>query len=297
MSIMADRDVRIGSVEELLSMAEALEKEAATRYRDLSARMARQGDAEMAAQFEVLAKMEELHADHVADRARALIGRAPAALRAKWDLPPNFDEDEASGAALGAYQALAFAVRNEERAFAFYTYIAAEAQHSGIRALAEDLARDELEHASILRHHRRRAFHVKRPTSEEIPGSLDALVESARRWDGEAAAAHGALAKALDEAGESEDAEIFRHLAAEEEKAAAGATGSMLPRLRSVADGLRLLEEGFDRFARIGERSDDESVVASAHRLAEKMIARLALAGGARSNTLLQASRGQAESP
>jgi rubrerythrin len=287
MSIMAHR---VGSVEELLAMAEALEKEATARYRALSARMAQQGDAEMAAQFETLAKMEELHADHVADRARALIGRAPAALRAKWDLPPNYDEDDARGAALGAYQALAFAVRNEERAFAFYTYIAAEAQHPGIRALAEDLARDELEHASILRHHRRRAFHVKRPASEEIPASLDALTESARRWDAAAAAAHASLAKALEEAGESQDADIFRRLAAEEEKAAAGATGSMLRRLRSAADGLRLLEEGFDRFARIGERSDDERVVAEAQRLASEMIARLALAGGARSNTLLQAS-------
>jgi rubrerythrin len=283
--------VRIGSVEDLLSVAEALEREAAARYRALSVRMARQGDAQMAAQFETLVGMEELHLEHVADRARLLIGRAPATLPVKWDLPPSYDEDEARGATLSAYQALAFAVRNEERAFAFYTYVAAEAENPGVRALAEDLARDELEHASILRRQRRRAFHFQRPEPIEIPESVDALLESARRWDGEAASAHAELAKALDEAGESDDAEIFRRLAAEEEKGAAGTTGAALPRLRSAADGLRLMEDGFDRFALIGERSTDEGVVAEAQRLAREMIARLALAGGARSNTLLEARK------
>jgi hypothetical protein len=39
--------------------------------------------------------------------------------------------------------------------------------------------------------------------------------------------------------------------------------------------------------ALIGERSNNEDVVAEAQRLAGETIARLALAGGARSNTLL----------
>ena len=95
-------------------------------------------------------------------------------------------------------------------------------------------------------------------------------------------------ANALDEAGESEDAAIFRRLAAQEEKAAAGAAGAAdMPKLRSAADGLRLLEDGFDRYALIGERSNDEQVVAEAQRLAGEMVARLAMAGGARSNMLI----------
>jgi rubrerythrin len=284
-------NVRIGSVEELLSVAAALEKEAAARYRGLSARLARLGDTEMAAEFEALARMEELHGDHVADRARSLLGRAPASLRLDWDLPPTYDEDEARGATLGAYQALAFAVRNEERAFAFYTYVAAEAKVPAVRALAEDLARDELEHASILRRHRRRAFRSERPAAMEIPGNVDLLRASARQWDGAAAAAHGALAKALDDAGESEDAAVFRRLAADEETAAAGAIGAAVPPLRNAEDGLRLLEDAFDRFALIVERSKDEKVVAEAQRLSAAVIGRLALAGGARRNTLLPADR------
>lgn len=277
----------VASADELLAVAQALEREAAARYRALSARMARQGDSSMAAQFAVLAGMEDRHASDIAERGQALLGHAPALPSAGWDLPPTYDEEEARGAMLGAYQALAFAVRNEERAFVFYTYVAAEAEDPEVRALAEQLARDELQHAALLRHHRRRAFHAERPVAAEIPQSVDALRRLAQRWDRQAAAAHAALAKALDEVGETEDAAIFRRLAAQEAEAAAGAVGDVIPKLRSAADGLRLLEEAFDRCASIGEKSNDERVVAEAQRLAGERIARLALAGGARSNTLL----------
>ncbi|MGA2794150.1 MAG: ferritin family protein [Roseiarcus sp.] len=207
-------------------------------------------------------------------------------------MPARYDEEEARGATLGAYQALAFAVRNEERAFAFYTYVAAEADDPDVRALAEELARDELEHAALLRHRRRRAFHAERPAAAEIPPSVDALRAMARRWDAEAAAAHAALATTLDEAGETADAAIFRRLATQEAGAAAGAAAPAVPKLRSAADGLRLLEEGFDRYALIGDRAGDERVVAEAQRLAGETVARLALAGGARGNTLLGADAG-----
>ena len=288
MSSTGQLPARVGSVDEFLAVAQALEREAAARYRALSARMARQGDSEMAARFDFLAGIEDRHANHVEDRGRALLGHAPDPARVRWELPTGYDEEEASGAALGAYRALAFAVRNEERAFAFYTYVAAEAERSDVRALAEELARDELEHAALLRHHRRRAFHAHRPAAAERPESVEALRLLAKRWDAEAAAAHTALANALDEAGESADAAIFRRLAEQEGGAVVGATA--MPKLRNAADGLRLLEENFDRYAMIGERSDDEQIVAEAQRLASEMVGRLALAGGARSNTLLGAA-------
>jgi rubrerythrin len=287
MGTLGHVNTQMSSPDELLSVAAALEREAATRYRALAERMARQGDAEMSAQFDALAGMEDAHASDVAERSHALVGHAPAVRRANWDLPPNYDEEQARGATLSPYQALAFAVRNEERAFVYYTYVAAETEDAGIRALAEEMARDELEHAALLRRHRRRAFHSERPVAAEIPQSVEALRAAAQGWNGEAAAAHAALANALDDAGETEDAAIFRRLAAREEKAAAGAAGAAIPKLRSAADGLRLLEEEFDRFALIGERSDNEDVVAEAQRLAGESVARLALAGGARSNTLL----------
>jgi rubrerythrin len=284
--------VRIGSRDDLLALAGALEQESAVRYRALSARMRHLGDAPLAAQFATLAEIEDRHAVHVAERSRALLGRAPDPAPVGWELPAGHDAQEAAGATLSAYQALAFAVRNEERAFAFYTYVAAEAVDPDIRALAEDLARDELRHAAQLRHHRRRAFHADRPEAVERPETVDALQALARRWDAEAAAAHTALAAALDAAGEADDATIFRRLAAQEADTARGAVAAAVPALRNAADGLRLVEAGFDRYALIGERADDEQVLAEAQRLAGDMLARLALAGGARRNALLGARAG-----
>jgi rubrerythrin len=278
------------SVKELLAVTEALERESAAHYRALSARMARRGDAAMASLFDMLAGIADSHANHIAERCRALLGHSPEPVPLTWDVPAHYKgEDEVRGATLGAYQALAFAVRNEERAFAFHTYVAAEAENPELRALAEELARDELKHAALLRHHRRRAFHARRPSALEVPRSVEALRSLARRWDTEAAAAHAALAMVLDKAGAHADAAIFRRLAADEDPAASATTAADIPKLRSAVDGLRLLEEGFERYALIAERADDEHVMAEAQQLAAQMVARLASTGGARSTMLLDA--------
>jgi rubrerythrin len=277
----------VDSLDELLTLANAMEQEAATRYRILSAQMQRQGDGAMAAQFEMLAGLEENHVAEVTARSRTVLGRAPDAARIRWDLPAGYDKEKSRGAPLTAYQALVFAVRNEERAFAFYTYLAAEAEQPDVRALAEALARDELEHAALLRHYRRRAFHAERPATMDLPETVEALRAMARDHDAEAAVAHAALASALDAAGAAEDATIFRNLAAREADAADGTAAPAIPALRDAAEGLRLLETAFDRYALIAERVSDELVVAEAQSLAGEIVARLALAGGARRNSLL----------
>jgi rubrerythrin len=280
-------NVRVRSANDLLAVAEALEREAAARYRSLSARMARQGDMEMTALFDSLAGMEDRHASQIGDRSLELLGHRPDIAHVKWETPPGYDQDEARGAELGAYEALAFAVHNEERAFAFYSYLSAEAESDEIRAMAENFARDELEHAALLRQHRRRAFHKKRPATFEIPTNIDELRALTRLWDAEAAAAHAGLADALRANGEDADAAIFQRLSEDELSCAAGVHADSASVLRSVADGLRILEECFDRYASIAERSDDEALVAEAQNLASNIVARLAIAGGARSNTLL----------
>ncbi len=192
------------------------------------------------------------------------------------------------GADLDAYQALAFAVRNEERAFAFYSFVAAEAESDEIRALAEDLARDELQHASLLREFRRRAFHERRPMPLPAPLDIEDLRGLARGWDAEAAAAHAALANSLAALGEAEDAAVFRRLAEDEARSAAGAVATNAPLLKNAADGLRLLEKDFDRYALIAERAKDEELIEEAQHLASRTVRRLAATGGALGNALLE---------
>jgi hypothetical protein len=59
---------------------------------------------------------------------------------------------------MDAYRSWAVAVRNEERAFAFWSYVAAHGASPEIRNAAERMAREELEHAKTLRRERRKAF-------------------------------------------------------------------------------------------------------------------------------------------
>jgi len=270
----------IRTMDDLLSVADAMERDSAERYRGFASRLRKQGDADLAAEFETLAALEDRHVGQVAARARTTLGRTARPLPADWRLP-SFSEEEARGALLDPYHALAFAVRNEERAFSFYTYIAAAADDQALRALAEDLARDELDHASLLRRLRRRAFHQERPVNVEIPKSVERLRDLVRQWEKRSARAHAALADRLELSGQPGEAGVFRRLASEEEAAAADAPVAEAPSLSSAAEGLRLIEECFDRLALIGERAKDEPVVAEAQRLAAQMVARLALAGEA----------------
>jgi rubrerythrin len=271
----------IRSVEDLLSVAEAMERDSADRYRRFAADLRKRGDESVAAEFEALAALEDRHVGEVAARAHSVLGKPAGPLPVGWRLPPSLGDEEARGALLNAYQALAFAVRNEERAFAFYTYVAAAAGNQAVRRLAEDLARDELEHASRLRRLRRRAFHQDRPAKLEIPTSVERLSVLVRQWEKSAALAHARLADRAEQAGRQEEAEIFRRLAAEEDAAAVDAPIALAPPLVSAAEGLRLVEETFDRLTLIAERAKDERVLAEAQRLAEGLIARLALAGEA----------------
>jgi rubrerythrin len=73
---------------------------------------------------------------------------------------------------LTPYRALASAVRHEERAFAFWTYVAAHADKTEVREAAERMALEELEHVSILRRERRKAFHAEQEASISPVGSV-----------------------------------------------------------------------------------------------------------------------------
>ena len=74
------------------------------------------------------------------------------------------------------------AVRNEERAFAFWSYVAAHAEVAEVRQAAETMAHEELGHVSILRRERRNAFHAERRSGGFLHSG--GSVRSRRRWSG-----------------------------------------------------------------------------------------------------------------
>jgi rubrerythrin len=285
------KPANISSTAELFAMAHAMEHEAGRRYDDLAARMRRGGQQGLAELFSFLAGIERKHAARIQDQSLRITGHAAADVPMRWEVPENFDEEAASSQLLTPYLALAIAVRNEERAFAFYCYVAAETRDHDIRVLAEEFAKDELDHATLLRRERRRAYREsdRGPASRpEIPDTVDDLLAHSLRLEATAAMQHHDISQSELTSGKSEAARIFSEAAADEQRMAVAiaarlnttisppATGKAL----SVRDGLRILEEALNFYVDVAERSRNEAVVTEAQALAEIAVRRLSLARG-----------------
>lgn len=287
----------VSSAGELMAMAHAMEKEAGRRYRQLAAQMRLRQEDHLAELFTFLSEIEEKHVSKIEDRARELLATPVSAMPAGWRVPETFDEEEAASRLLTPYRALALAVRNEDRAFAFYSYVAADAPDETTRKLAEDLAKDELEHAHLLRRERRAAFRNERPkpqASHGVPESLRELWTVSAEAESRAADYHYALAAALG-AEDERLATVFACAAEDEDTCVREATdriGALRPAQLQVAqpaveDGLRLVEECFELYADIAERAKDETVVREAQSLAARAVRRLSLVCGSVSDAAL----------
>ena len=146
-------DPGIGPVDmrTLAGLALAIEHESVQRYAALADAMKRRGEPDTAAAFQALCEEERRHVDAV-DRWAASVGEpAPASENLAWRLPADLASswNEVAGSALlTPYRALSIAVVNEQRAFAFYSYLAAHATDERVRVEAERLAGEELRHAA-----------------------------------------------------------------------------------------------------------------------------------------------------
>lgn len=167
-----DPDIDVVSMSTLVEIARAIEDEAVRRYALLAELMDRRGEPATAAAFRAMGEEERRHVVAVDRWAASVEEPLGAAADFEWVLPEDLSsswEDIAGSALLTPYRAFAVAVENEERAFAFYAYLAARAENDRIKAEAEKLGSEELRHAALLRGWRRRAYHRERGTGQ--PGS------------------------------------------------------------------------------------------------------------------------------
>jgi rubrerythrin len=161
---LLERNPDLGPVSSalLVGIANAIEQEAVARYTRLGDIMARRGEAELADAFRTMLEEERAHVDAVSRWAASLGEAIPDVAAFRWRLPPELSKawDEAAGSALFTpYRAFALAVDNEQRAFALYSYLAAQADDADVRSRAEMLAAEELRHAAVMRRWRREAWH------------------------------------------------------------------------------------------------------------------------------------------
>ena len=267
----------VKSLEELFAIASAMEQEAASRYAEIAGRMRREGSPALAEVFERLSAEEQGHLASVVHWSRKTKGQDPDPARIRWQLPETFDDEGAATASprlLSAYRTLSIAVRNEERAFAFWSYVAAHAESTEIRQAAEAMAHEELGHVATLRRERRKAFHDERrqsdatregggPDSAALERSLADLLES--RADEAPAPERDRLLKFADEA---------RHHARELDQ-------SPIPMSRSAVhslpnDPVVLAELLTERYLEAGDVLRDEEALGRVQALAGRAVARLA---------------------
>ncbi|MFK4578850.1 rubrerythrin [Bradyrhizobium ottawaense] len=151
------------SLDELFALAHAMEQEAANRYESLAQDMRGQGKADLAEVFTKLAAAEREHVDSVTQWSQSRRGKSPDPALVRWEAPealaPEAAAEVKTSRLMTPYRALAMAVRNEERAFAFWSYLAAYSKDPDIKRASEAMAREELGHVATLRKERRRAYH------------------------------------------------------------------------------------------------------------------------------------------
>lgn len=156
----------VRSLGEFFTIAHWLECDAAAHYAETAARLRGAGNPDTAAVFERLADEKRGRALDVERWSNQRTGTAPDPLAARWKPQGMFGEEESGDDALprlaNAYCALALAVRHQERAFVFWSYVVAQAGDPAVRQTAAALAEEELHRASTLRRERRQAFHAQR---------------------------------------------------------------------------------------------------------------------------------------
>lgn len=253
------------TLDELFALAHAMESEAAAKYAEFGAAMRAQGHDDLAAVFEGIAAEERGHVAHVDAWSEQRLGHEPNPAALRWLAPPTFEEEDAAEMSgsnlLTPYRVLTVATRNEERAFAFWSYVAANAARPEVRQAAETMAKEELGHVAAFRRERRKAFHAMRGETA-TPQARQAAADLELR-----------LAKALDESPGGHFAELAaeaRAMAVESRKFGLQAGG---PKDGSAA---ALAEALVDAYLEGVDASEDEDQLHAVQQLAERAVRRLA---------------------
>lgn len=208
------------TIDEVLALADALERQAVVRYELFGRSMRRVGHDNLANVFEALAAEEKRHVRGVERLSEELLAGPPTADVMDWIVPETFSpEDAGAPSQLTLHDVLAIAIRSEERAFSFWTHVAATTTSEPVRQQAESMARQELVHAAKLRHERRQAYQTLGPSiprsyanAAAVPNAR-AVWREARRLEGQAADYLAAAGTRLLQLGDEESAILLQTIA------------------------------------------------------------------------------------
>lgn len=268
----------LASLDELFELASAMEQEAADKYAELAQEMQRQDRSDLALVFADLAAAEREHVHSVARWSQSRRGKAPDPALVRWETSETFDAETASEIRTSRlttpYRALAMAVRNEERAFAFWAYVAAFSGDSEIKQAAEAMAREELGHVATLRKERRRAYRSEHKEVERSGRDSTGLVQiDARALELRLAAQLADLERGLGGTAAVRTRELLEETT--QMSKTTGGIGKFPASLRQ-RDAETISEALADAYLQAAESSGDQTQVVLLQGLAERAITRLA---------------------
>ena len=265
------------SLDELFALAHAMEQEAANKYDSLAGDMRGQGKDELAEVFTRLAAAEREHVDSVSQWSQSRRGKVPDPALVRWEAPealaPEAAAEVKTSRLMTPYRALAMAVRNEERAFAFWSYLAAYSHDADIKKASEAMAKEELGHVATLRKERRRAYHQEHDRSGPDPPTPRPphIVAHGR------AAAVGPQPPDLEQRLSGPAAIRTRDIRQQTIEMADAAAGlGSFPASMEQKDPLEIAEALVDGYLDGAERSSDAPHLERLQQLAERAISRLA---------------------
>lgn len=138
----------IRTIEEFFAHALAIEREAARSYRKFQDHFQDHGDEVLAGLCGNLARLEQDHYELLLEKCRALSLPPISDDSYRWleSGPPESSQRELVYRVANARQLLEIALDAEHRARVFFEWIAKTSVDSGVRDLAQEMAREENEH-------------------------------------------------------------------------------------------------------------------------------------------------------
>ncbi len=144
-------DVSALSIQDALDLAILMEEEARRRYDDFTHVVGGRYGGDAADMFRLMARYEEAHRSELAERRRAMFGDAPS--RLTLDMLDDLEAPDrgAPRVFMSARQAMEVALRSEEKAHDFFDQALPGIADPAVRALFEELRREELRHRDLVR--------------------------------------------------------------------------------------------------------------------------------------------------
>jgi rubrerythrin len=138
------------SLQDALDLAVLIEEEARDRYQEFGDQMELHHTADAARFFRFMARNEEKHRAELASRRSGIYGDAPARITRNQLFEVEAPEYDEARVSMTAREALAAALRSEEKAHAFFAAVVPRVRERDVRALFQELVGEEIEHQRLV---------------------------------------------------------------------------------------------------------------------------------------------------